>query len=469
MKNYVARILIIAIVSILLFSTQQVRADVISDWNAIAVQTTVTGARPGPSGVIDIAIVHAAMYDAVQAIETRYEPYYAEIPGATGSPVAAAARAARDVLINRFPSQSSALETAYQQYLATHNIPDSDPGLAVGAAAAATMISLRACDGAFPTGPQVPFIGGTEIGMWRPTPPANLPMAAPWLGHVMPFFMTRPSQFRAAPPPDFRSRQYVRDYNEVKNVGELNSNSRTPQQTDVAHFYAGNTVVIWNRGLRDISNARVGNVADSSRLFALATMAIADGLITSWNDKTHYVYWRPITAIREGHADTNPATTGDPTWNSLITTPNYPDYTSGAVNFATAATKMLEHFFDTDNIAYSLTTTNTGPTVEDTRTYNRLSDATQDVVDARVYSGIHFRFADEAAFKQAKEIAFFGFRNYLRPVNHGGGGSEPSASTGRKREPSLEIVRRYVGGSGGPSALSSIASDRMHRRMSSPR
>ena len=422
MKKYLAKILNASLLMILLFLTHNTRADVIADWNAIAVQSTVTAGRPGPSGVIDVAIVHAAMYDAVQAIERRYEPYYAEIPGATGSPIAAAARAARDVLLNRFPTQNVAIETAYQQYLVTNGIPESDPGLAVGASAASTIIAMRSCDGSFPTGPQVPFIGGTGIGVWRPTPPANSPMAAPWLGHVMPFFMTRPSQFRAEPPPAINSREYMRDYNEVKSVGASTGSSRTPEQTDVAYFYAGNTGVIWNRALRDIANARFYNVADSSRMFALATMAVADALITSWNDKTHYVFWRPITAIREGDADGNPATTGDPTWNSLITTPNYPDYTSGAVNFATATTKMLEHFFETDSISFSLTTTNTAPTTQDTRTYNRLSDAAQDVVDARIYAGIHFRFADEAARKQAREIALWGYRNYLRPVNKIGHG-----------------------------------------------
>jgi len=243
-------------------------------------------------------------------------------------------------------------------------------------------------------------------------------MVAPWLGNVTPFTLTRPSQFRAAPPPALTSRQYARDYNEVKAVGALNYSSRDPEQTDVAHFYAGNTVVIWNQALRDIATAHVDNIADSARLFALADLSIADALITSWNDKTYYVFWRPITAIREGENDGNPRTVGDSSWLSLINTPPYPDYTSGAVNFATAATRALEHFFGTDHMTFSVTTTNTGPTNQDTRTYNRFSDAAQDVVDARVYSGIHFRFADEAARKQGRQVARWTFRNFLRPLDH---------------------------------------------------
>jgi hypothetical protein len=161
-------------------------------------------------------------------------------------------------------------------------------------------------------------------------------------------------------------------------------------------------------------------------------MSVADALITSWNDKTYYVFWRPITAIHEGANDGNQGTDGDPTWQSLITTPPYPDYTSGAVNFATAMTKSLEHYFETDMMTFSVTTTNTGPTVQDTRTYHRFSDAAEDVVNARVYSGIHFRFADEAARKQARGIALWGFKNYMRPVKRGGGPlSEPIASNGR--------------------------------------
>jgi hypothetical protein len=394
-----------------------VNADVVTDWNAIAVQAMVNANRPGPSGVVDIAIVHVAIYDAVQAIEKRYAPYYVEVPGASGSPVAAAAKAAHDVLVNRFSSQAASITSTYQQYLLMNGLSENDPGVEVGAKAAAGIIALRACDGSFPVIPPPPFIGGTAPGVWRPTPPANLAMAAPWLGNVTPFAMTRPSQFRSAPPPALTSREYTRDYNEVKTIGALNSTTRNADQTDVAHFYAGNTPVFWNRALRDIAMAHVDNIADSSRLFALVDMAVADALIACWNDKTHYVFWRPITAIREGHTDGNPDTDADAGWQSLITTPNYPDYTSGAVNFATAVTTVLEHLFRTDHVSFSITTTNVGPTVQDTRTYHRFSAAVEDVVDARVYAGIHFRFADEAARKQGREIAQWTFKNYLRPLS----------------------------------------------------
>ena len=397
-----------------------VSADVITDWNAITVQATLTANRQGPSGVIDIAIVHAAMYDAVQAIEKKYEPYYVDIPGATGSPIAAAAKAAHDVLVNRFSNQAGTLTPMYQQYLLSQGLSESDPGVAVGAKAAAGIIALRACDGSFPSPAPPPFVGSTAIGVWRPTPPGFQAMAVPWLGNVTPFALTRPSQFRSELPPALTSREYARDYNEVKAIGAVNSIVRNPDQTDMAHFYAGNTPVIWNRALRDISSTHVDDVGDSARLFALVSMAVADSLISCWNDKNHYVFWRPITAIREGENDGNPDTIGDPGWTSLITSPNYPDYTSGANDFAAAVTTTLEHFFETDHMTFSITTTNVGPTVQDTRTYNRFSDAMEDVVDARVYSGIHFRFADEAARKQGRLVAHWTFKNFFRPLSKRG-------------------------------------------------
>ena len=403
-----------------------VRADAVSDWNAIAVQSTVTAARPGQTGMLDVAMVQLAIYDAVQSIEKKYEPYYVEIPGASGSPEAAAAKAAHDVLVSRFPSQAANLDTAYQQYLLNHGLADNDPGVGVGAKAAAGIIALRACDGSFPNPAPPPFIGGTGIGVWRPTPPGNLPMLAPWLGNVTPFAMTRPSQFRSDPPPALTSREYARDYNEIKTLGVMDNSSRTAEQTDLANFWNTNYGVLWNQALRDIATAHVDNIADSSRLFALAEIAIADALINCWNTKNVYVSWRPITAIQEGNNDNNPWTAGDSNWKPLITTPNYPDYSSGANSFTGAVTRMLALFFERDHLAFSVTTTNPGPTIVDTRTYNRFSDAAQDVVDARIYEGIHFRFADEVGRKQGRQVADWVFKNFLRPVHkHGDNGDTP--------------------------------------------
>jgi hypothetical protein len=213
------------------------------------------------------------------------------------------------------------------------------------------------------------------------------------------------------------SRDYARDYNEVKALGALTGSTRTPEQTDMAQFWAANYPVLWNQVLRDIAGVHVDNISDSSRLFALADMAMADALITSWNSKIYYVAWRPITAIQEGNNDGNSRTVGDPGWLPLIVTPPYPDHTSGANNLSSATLRSLELFFGRDRMTFSVTTTNLVPTIQDTRTFNRFSDARQEVVDARIYEGIHFRFADEAARKQGISVANWAFGNFLRPLN----------------------------------------------------
>ena len=219
-------------------------------------------------------------------------------------------------------------------------------------------------------------------------------------------------------PPDtcFDQPRIHQAYNEVKDMGALNGGSRTPEQTDLAQFWAANYVLLWNKVLRDIATAHVDNIGDSARLFALADLAMADAVITAWDSKLHYVFWRPITAIQLGNSDGNPHTVGDPTWVPLIVTPNYPDYTSGANNVTGAVTRALALFFGTDEMTFQITTTNTGPTIEDTRTYNRFSDVAEDVVNARIYEGIHFRFADEDARKQGKHVAQWGFSHFLRPL-----------------------------------------------------
>ena len=421
--------LTVAAFTILLAAPASASADAVSDWNAIAVQATMTTcpvptcvpaipARPGPTGALDIAMVQAAIYDAVQAIEKQFKPYHVVIPGATGSPAAAAAKAAHDVLVSRFPWQAASLGMIYDDYLDDHGLADDDPGVNVGMIAAAGIIALRVNDGSFPVPPPPDFLGGLGLGVWRPTPPANAPMLAPWLGSVKPFTIKNPSQFRPPPPPGLNSPEYTRDYNEVKAMGAADPNSsRTPDETDLAHFWNANYVVLLNRLLREIATAHVDNIGDSSRLFALADLAMADSLICAWDSKIAFVFWRPITAIRLGDADGNPRTAGDLTWTPLVVTPPYPDYTSGANNVTGAVTRSLALFFGTDHMTFDVMTTNTVPTIDDIRTYHRFSDVAEDVVNARIYEGIHFRFADTDARKQGKHVAQWSFGHFFKPLD----------------------------------------------------
>ena len=392
-------------------------ADVIADWNVIGIGEAVAASRPGGSPSIDLATMHAAMYDAVQAIEKDYQPYrVGDVPNASGSPIAAAAKAARDVLVARFPARAGAINTTYENYLAANTIDSNDAGVAVGTYVATKLLAYRSCDGSLPI-PAPFFVGGTGIGEWRPTPTAFSAMnPGPYLGQVTPFFMTRPTQFRPEAPPAVTSKRYTRDYNEVRLYGAKTDSMRSDEQTDLANFWGGNTFAAVYSGVRNVAANHVDNVSDNSRLFALVAMSQADTLIGVWDAKYHYNFWRPQTAIRNGDIDGNPATVGDANWESLILNPPYPDYTSGANGVSSSSMFAMEHFFETDSMEFSMTTTNTVPTNLDTRNYACFSQATQEVVDGRVLLGIHFRFADEASVGIGRNVAKWGFKNYLRPV-----------------------------------------------------
>jgi hypothetical protein len=397
-------------------------ADPVTDWNGITLQVIgAAGAlRPGPSGVLDLATVHVAVHDAVQAFEHRFEPFHARIRHASGSRTAAVATAAHDVLLARFPAQAAFINDTYDAYLSSRSLATNDPGVFVGQAAASDILLLRMGDGSFPVDP-TPFNGGTGAGEWRPTPPAFATMAAPWLGAVEPFTKRFSEQFRPGPPPPLTSNRYARDYNEVKGLGArvataLTEVTRTPEQTELAHFYNDNLVALWHRTLRGIALARSLNLGDSARLFALASMASADAVMTSWDSKTHFNLWRPLTAVQEGNNDGNPKTAGDPAWQPFLTTPPYPDYTSGANNLSGSISRVLELFFRTDRMAFSVTSANTSA-VLNPRTYRRFSEMADDMVEVRLYQGIHFRIADTVGRRQGRQVANQAFKHFLRPVH----------------------------------------------------
>jgi hypothetical protein len=418
-KNYYGLML-----AMLLGTAAPAFADAVTDWNEITVAAVAAG-RPGPIGIVDIALVQVAVHDAVQAIERRFEPYHAELearPGQRpkGRLSGAVAAAAHDVLVGMYPAQATALDTAYYNYLADHGLT-GDPGLLIGQQVAARILPLRRVN---PNPLPPPFTGGVSVGTWRPTPsylgnppaPAPFsPMATPWMGAFDPFTLTGPTRFRAAPPPALTSDRYTRDYNEVKEIGSRVSTKRTAEQTDLAYFYSETAPALWNRALRSIAARYLHKSADTARLFALANLATADALITCWDSKTHFAVWRPMTAIHEGDADGNPATIGDAAWQPLANNPNYPDYTSGANSVTGAMTRTLELFFGTDKVAFEFTSA--APlAVQKSRSYVRFSDAAEDVVDARVYLGIHFRFADVAARRQGTRVADWTYNHFLLPL-----------------------------------------------------
>jgi len=407
---------LIAFVCVWLSWAGSARADAVTYWNDVTV-TAVTAGRPGGQGFVDMALVHVAMHDAVQAIQRRFQPYSATVQGA-GSPAAAAGAAAYGVLIGMYPMQRAFLDMKYKEFLASDGLA-GNPGLSVGQQVAAVLLSEHRSIVTMPD-----FKGGTGVGAWRPTPssigtppsPAPFsPMAYVYLAEAKPYTLNSPSQFRPAPPPALTSAEYLRDYNEVKSLGSRVGSKRTQAQTDLAYFWAGNYVEQWNRALRSIVEKRPVDIGASARLFALANLAAADAAIACWDSKRFFNFWRPVTAIQEGERDNVPGTIGDSAWEPLINTPNYPDFTSGANNVTAAMTTILEQFFGTDEFAFTITTAVPQAT-QKTRSYKRFSDAAQEVVDARILLGIHFRFADEVARTQGSNVARWVFTRTLRPV-----------------------------------------------------
>jgi hypothetical protein len=404
--------------------TSRADADAVTEWNALAVGCIN---RPGPTALLDLAVVQAAVHNAVQAIEKRYKPYLTG-PQASGdeSRAAAAAGAARRVLSRVCPETAqAALDAALAPYVA-----GGDPGLDVGYAAAELL--LGEIRGTTTTIPE-PYTGGTGIGQWRPTPPGNAAMAFVYLATTRPFVLHSPSQFRPGPPPAVGSDTYRREYAEVKRLGAVESHPATaacpaPRNTDMARFWSGNFVAQWNEAARQIAIDRQLPIGDTARLLALAGFAAADSAIAVWESKVYYNWWRPITAIREDDGDNQ--TVRDPNWTPFIAsshfpttpspsqTPPYPEYASGANGLVGAYTTILQLFFKTDHLSFEVYKA-TPPSVaicNNPRTYRRISDAAQEVVEARIYLGIHFRAGDVAARRLGARVAGWTFFNALRPI-----------------------------------------------------
>jgi hypothetical protein len=410
------------LVCALLLCASTAGADVISDWN-LETGRRVGGtppARRGPSGALDFAVVHLAMHDAVQAFERRYQPYCVAIPNASGSPVAAASKAARDVLVASFPLQAAAIDAEYARltalYIAQGLMVANDPGASAGAIAAQCMVDRRLPgpngDTAKRNTPDT-FIGGTGAGEWRATAPSPPAMTAEFLATVTPFAMKAPDQFRMAnPPPDLTSETYTTAYNEVKEKGSTDTTKRTPEEDQIGRFFADGPANYWNRLMRDLVVSQSLDLGDSARMFALVSMTTADTLIACWDSKIAYNFWRPVTAIREGENDGNPATTGDATWAPYFPTPNYPDYTSGANNVSGATTTILESLLG-HHVEFTLFSNTPGALP---RPYTTFAQVARDVVDARIFMGIHFRFADSTALRQGSQVARWAYTRLLRPV-----------------------------------------------------
>jgi hypothetical protein len=349
----------------------------------------------------------------VVGIDRRYAPYrfQARAPH-PASTQAAAVAAAHQVLVTYFPYAQNTLDAAYASSLA--QIPDGRAktnGVAFGIRAADTVIALRAHDG---RDAHIFFTKPPEPGVWRPTPPGFFSMFDPWLGFVTPLLVHSATQFGPPPPPSLTSARYTRDFNEVKAYGSKDSSVRTPDQTATAMFFSGNAMVQFNAALRDQATVRNLDIVQSARMFAATDMCVADGIITVWRAKYDYGLWRPITAINLADTDGNPATIADPTWVPLVATPAYPEYSSGYNVVTATTTGGLQGLFHTRHLNLSLISTAV-PNV--TRHYDTGGALRADVVNARVWLGFHFRFADIASRNLGLQLSDWTTDHYFQPVD----------------------------------------------------
>ncbi|MDA0167599.1 vanadium-dependent haloperoxidase [Solirubrobacter taibaiensis] len=381
------------------------RADAVTDWNANAVAALVTTAGQSPTvSTVHLAMVHGAVYDAVNSIDGRGDAYLVDVRARRWySRDAAAAAAAYRVLLGIVPAQQATLTAQYDASLAAIPAgPAKSGGVAVGEIAAAAMLTARTGDGRggayrfpAPATPTDPW----PIGQWRPVLPAFVNDPAAWIKDVRPFIISDPARYSSRGPDPLTSRRYAREFDEVKTVGSATSTTRTPDQTDQARFWAEGPQP-WTRVARQLALDRGRSSAENARMFALMYMAGADTIISVWTDKARWLFWRPITAIREAGSDGNPHTAPDTSWTPLINTPPYPDQPSGLSSVSAAMAATLNATFG-HHVRFSVTSLSSNTT----RSYDRFDDAVDEVIDARVYSGIHFRKADEDGATIGERVA----------------------------------------------------------------
>ncbi len=402
----------ILIATLLLCRAPAAHADAVTDWNAIMQETAATG--PDPAAWAHSAVItQVAVFEAVNSIVGDYEPYHHKLaaqPGASAD--AAAIAAAHAVLAALHPDQAAKLDAARDQSLA--QLPDGpgkSNGVAVGVAAAQSLLALRARDG---FDDEVAYTSGTEPGDYQPTPSDFTPAFRPGLGKVDTFFVRDVRRFLGAPPPHLRSKHYTRDYDEVKRAGAANSTGRSEHLTRIARFYeAADADRIYYPAARQASAAQGRTLSENARIFALLAMAIWDGAVACFESKYHYDFWRPVTAIRAGQTDGNHHTKPDSTWTPLVFTPPFPSYPSGHATLGGAARVILEREFGTDGHDITLTHPALPEVVLRYDSFERITD---DIDEARIYGGVHYRFDQQAGALQGKRIGEHIWRNALLPA-----------------------------------------------------
>lgn len=389
------------------------RADVVTDWNTVILDTIRSTSTSPPVASRAMAIMHTAIYDSVNSVDRTHTPYRVDIVAPPGtSREAAAAAAAERVLSALYPSQTAIFQAQLAQSLA--DIPDGsgkDNGVALGRTVADEILAWRSTDGSDAV---VPYTWTEEPGRWRPTPPAYAPALLPQWGYVTPFGIAYGSQFRTSGPPALDSAEYAAALNEIKMLGEKNSQYRDADQTEIALFWADGAGTVtppghWNQIAQQISTEKNSTLSENARLFALLNVALADAAIIAWDAKYTYDFWRPITAVREAHQDGNPLTDPDEDWEPLLVTPPFPEYVSGHSTFSGAASGILALIFGDDTSF--VTGSDELPGVN--RSFSSFSEAALEAGRSRIYGGIHYEFSNTPAVAAGQEAAEYIYGHYM--------------------------------------------------------
>jgi hypothetical protein len=396
----------------------QAKPDVVLLWNEAALCAIRTERTPPPLAARNLAIVHAAIYDAVNAVDRTHRPYRVQpsTPQDTSAEVAAAVAAHR-VLLALYPKRIDCFDKALDESLA--DVPEGESrlnGMLLGKAVAESMLDWRRGDGA---NRRVAYTPGTEPGLWRPTPPGFKAGLLPQWPAVTCFCMKTGAQFRPAPPPELNSDDYAASFQEVKLLGAINSTTRTQEQTVIARFWADEEGTVtppghWNRIAQAVAQSRGTTLAENARLFALLNLALADAAIVGWDCKYKFNVWRPFHGIREANPEVNRGTTPDPDWTPLLVTPPFPSYTSGHSTFSGAAAAVLAGFFGTDEIRFT-DRSDSLPGV--TRTYAGFSAAAEEAGKSRIYGGIHWEFDNREGLASGRALGEFVMRSFLLPLD----------------------------------------------------
>ena len=397
--------------------------------NVIGQPASANGLAQGPPlSPLHLAMVHGAIYDAVNAIDGGHKPYISGLSApASASKAAAAAQAAADVLTGITPAANTAVRGRIADLLASSLAlidPSAakDAGVLVGSQAATAMLARRSTDGRFLSHP---WDVGDQTGQWRPVPPLSNNVFGQF-ANVTPLTMKSPGQFRTAGPLDVTSPEYAAEFNEVKALGAQSGSSRTPAQTLLAGFVSANPLPYMNKGLREIATAEGLSTTEQALLFVKTSMASADALIGCFNDKAHWNAWRPYTAIHMAATDGNPLTEPDSEWKSLFATPGYPDQPSGYNCYTAGVWHSARLYFGTDKMDFSLTSPGVPENAAagnpvgvpgSTRTYHRFTDVVRDTINGRILNGYHFRTADVAGAWIGKKVAQWINKRYFAPVD----------------------------------------------------